>query len=186
MKVGVRWYDPYTGRFLRQDPWLGSLYAPLTLNAYAYCVNDPVNAVDPSGTAWVKIGGQIGVTIPLLGPFGPNLQLEVGIAFADEPTGGKSLGIYVSPAVGVGAGAGVGGGLVFGGSPTGNAGTFEGHGFVVGGAAPGIGGAVSGPLSANLFCFPPPFAVEAVIGGTVGAEVYVDYSYTWYWRVIRW
>jgi RHS repeat-associated protein len=49
VKVGVRWYDPAVGRFLQQDPWLGSLYAPLTLNAYAYCVNDPVNAVDPSG-----------------------------------------------------------------------------------------------------------------------------------------
>jgi len=48
-KVGVRWYDPYTGRFLQQDPWLGSVSIPLTLNAYAYCVNDPVNAVDPSG-----------------------------------------------------------------------------------------------------------------------------------------
>jgi RHS repeat-associated protein len=33
-KVGVRWYDPAVGRFLRQDPWLGSIYAPLTLNAY--------------------------------------------------------------------------------------------------------------------------------------------------------
>jgi hypothetical protein len=39
---------------LQQDPWLGSLYAPLTLNAYAYCVNDPVNAVDPSGEKFLK------------------------------------------------------------------------------------------------------------------------------------
>ncbi len=48
VKVNVRWYDPYTGRFLQQDPWLGLLYAPLTLNAYAYCLNDPVNAVNPT------------------------------------------------------------------------------------------------------------------------------------------
>ncbi len=48
-KVGVRWYDPYTGRFLQKDPWLGSVYAPLTLNAYGYCVNDPVSGVDPTG-----------------------------------------------------------------------------------------------------------------------------------------
>jgi RHS repeat-associated protein len=48
-KVGVRWYDPTVGRFLQQDPWLGSIYAPLTLNAYGYCMNNPVNAVDPSG-----------------------------------------------------------------------------------------------------------------------------------------
>ena len=32
-KVGARWYDPTVGRVLQQDPWLGSIYAPLTLNA---------------------------------------------------------------------------------------------------------------------------------------------------------
>jgi RHS repeat-associated protein len=48
-KVGVRWYDPAIGRFLQKDPWLGSPYAPLTLNRYGYCVNEPVQLVDPSG-----------------------------------------------------------------------------------------------------------------------------------------
>ena len=67
-KVGVRWYDPTVGRFLQQDPWLGSIYAPLTLNAYGYCVNDPVNAVDPSGRipaviAAVVIGVAVGILI---------------------------------------------------------------------------------------------------------------------------
>jgi len=55
-KVGVRWYDPAVGRFLQPDPWLGDIYQPLTLNRYGYCVNDPVNAVDPSGLrAWLRI-----------------------------------------------------------------------------------------------------------------------------------
>jgi RHS repeat-associated protein len=54
-KVGVRWYDPTVGRFLRQDPWLGSIYAPLTLNAYGYCVNDPIQMVDPKGKAGILI-----------------------------------------------------------------------------------------------------------------------------------
>jgi RHS repeat-associated protein len=54
-KVGVRWYDPTVGRFLQQDPWLGSIYAPLTLNAYGYCVNDPIQMVDPSGYAPVAV-----------------------------------------------------------------------------------------------------------------------------------
>ena len=57
VKVGVRWYDSVIGRFLQQDPWLGSVYAQLTLNVYAYCVNDPVNVVDPSGSiVWVIVG----------------------------------------------------------------------------------------------------------------------------------
>ena len=41
-KVGVRWYDPATGRFLQKDPWLGTPYEPLTLNRYGYCVNEPI------------------------------------------------------------------------------------------------------------------------------------------------
>ena len=48
-KVGVRWYDPTVGRFLQPDPWLGDIYEPLTLNAYGYCVNDPIQLVDPDG-----------------------------------------------------------------------------------------------------------------------------------------
>ncbi len=61
VKVGVRWYDPAVGRFLQPDPWLGSVYAPLTLNAYAYCVNDPVNAVDPSGD--IGVGAVVAIII---------------------------------------------------------------------------------------------------------------------------
>jgi RHS repeat-associated protein len=66
LKVGVRWYDPVAGRFLQQDPWLGFIYQPLTLNAYGYCVNDPIQWVDPKGLALfhIKIYG----TSPL-GPF---------------------------------------------------------------------------------------------------------------------
>jgi RHS repeat-associated protein len=48
-KVGVRWYDPAVGRFLQPDPWLGDIYAPLTLNAYLYCVNKPVQTIDIDG-----------------------------------------------------------------------------------------------------------------------------------------
>ncbi len=69
-KVGVRWYNPYTGRFLQKDPWLGSVYAPMTLNAYGYCLNDPVSGVDPSGTIVWKaflIGVAIGFVIGYVG-----------------------------------------------------------------------------------------------------------------------
>jgi hypothetical protein len=34
---------------LQKDPWLGSIAYPLTLNAYGYCVNEPVGFVDPDG-----------------------------------------------------------------------------------------------------------------------------------------
>jgi len=38
----ARMYDPAIGRFLSQDPVLGSLSMPQTLNRYAYVGNDPL------------------------------------------------------------------------------------------------------------------------------------------------
>ncbi|MHB1462242.1 MAG: RHS repeat-associated core domain-containing protein [Armatimonadota bacterium] len=40
--MGERWYDPQVGRFISRDPVFSE-------NLYAYCGNNPVNAVDPEG-----------------------------------------------------------------------------------------------------------------------------------------
>ncbi len=109
-EVGVRWYDPYTGRFLQKDPWLGSVYAPLTLNAYAYCLNDPVNAVDPTGKIVWKIAIAVAVVALLSGCGGRKKDREnsTGKDFRDtaadyleaaEP-GLSSWGDYRSPGLG--------------------------------------------------------------------------------------
>jgi RHS repeat-associated protein len=45
----ARYYEPATARFLSPDPAPPSAGDPLSLNAYAYCQGDPVNASDPSG-----------------------------------------------------------------------------------------------------------------------------------------
>ena len=42
-KLGYRYYDASTGRFLSRDPIQDGY------NWYTYCANDPVNAVDPTG-----------------------------------------------------------------------------------------------------------------------------------------
>lgn len=49
-------YDPATYRFLSPDPASPSAADPLSLNAYAYCLGDPVGASDPSG-AVVDVDG---------------------------------------------------------------------------------------------------------------------------------
>jgi len=41
----MRWYDPSLGRFISEDPIRAGF------NWYAYCHNDPVNFIDPSGLA---------------------------------------------------------------------------------------------------------------------------------------
>ncbi|GAV31915.1 rhs family protein [Coriobacteriaceae bacterium EMTCatB1] len=50
----ARYYDPATARFLSPDPAPPSAGDPGSLNAYAYCGDDPVGASDPSGaiTLW--------------------------------------------------------------------------------------------------------------------------------------
>ena len=44
--VGERWYQPNTGRFVQRDPtgMMGGL------NLYGYCINNPLSAIDPTGT----------------------------------------------------------------------------------------------------------------------------------------
>lgn len=45
----ARWYDAKVGRFLTRDPLGGSTLNPLSINRYAYVLNNPVNFIDPSG-----------------------------------------------------------------------------------------------------------------------------------------
>ena len=45
----ARMYDPYLGRFTSRDPVKGKFKHPLTLHKYLYCLNNPVNRIDPDG-----------------------------------------------------------------------------------------------------------------------------------------
>jgi RHS repeat-associated protein len=44
-----RFYSSRLGRFMGADPLAGDAGSPQSLNRYAYVMNDPVNAVDPTG-----------------------------------------------------------------------------------------------------------------------------------------
>ena len=52
--LNARFYDPSTGRFISQDTYRGEYEEPDTWHLYAYCANDPVNFVDPSGHRKVR------------------------------------------------------------------------------------------------------------------------------------
>ncbi len=45
----ARWYDPVMMRFTGRDPVRGDFNEPLSLHRYLYCVNEPVNIIDPTG-----------------------------------------------------------------------------------------------------------------------------------------
>jgi RHS repeat-associated protein len=50
----ARYYDPAVGRFLSRDPWPGSVFSPLSLNPYAYVLNNPLRWLDPWGLCSVE------------------------------------------------------------------------------------------------------------------------------------
>ncbi|MHC1722091.1 MAG: RHS repeat-associated core domain-containing protein [Aminipila sp.] len=51
----ARYYDPETQRFTQEDTYKGDYKDPISLNAYAFCSNDPINNIDPSGHENAKL-----------------------------------------------------------------------------------------------------------------------------------
>ena len=47
--LNSRYYDPATGRFINADGYASTGQGLLGANMFAYCLNNPVNRVDPSG-----------------------------------------------------------------------------------------------------------------------------------------
>lgn len=47
-----RMYDPVVCRFISADPFVQSPDFTQSLNRYAYCINNPLSLIDPSGYSW--------------------------------------------------------------------------------------------------------------------------------------
>ena len=113
--ANAREYDPMLGRFLSKDPWAGAITVPLTLNAYTYCLNDPVNRYDPTGqvAAWLaggivgavanvatKIAGDVVISVENGKPVVSSWQSYVGTAAGGFVTGSTFVISGVVNAVG--------------------------------------------------------------------------------------
>ncbi|MBU2541140.1 MAG: RHS repeat-associated core domain-containing protein [Candidatus Omnitrophica bacterium] len=69
---GARYYDAEIGRFITPDTIVQAPSDPQSLNRYAYCRNNPVKYVDPSGHGWfskffAKNAGVIGLLFGFTG-----------------------------------------------------------------------------------------------------------------------
>ena len=95
---GARYYDPQIDRFITRDTWTylpndirftGScniywLINSQKFNRYAYCNNNPVKYIDPSGNGWKSILASIGV-----------LTITIGLIIFVPPVG---IALYLAEA----------------------------------------------------------------------------------------
>ena len=104
-----RMYDPVMSGFLSPDNYIQSPDFSQSFNRYAYCLNNPLKYVDPSGEFFTWSINQHGFSIGLnFTPAGIPLGFGVNVGWAD----GGSVGLYGEAAyrvggTGLGAGAGV-------------------------------------------------------------------------------
>ena len=95
--AGYREYDPSTGRFISRDPDAGSMMRPVTLNAFLYCMSDPINHYDPTGmvVAWLA-AGIVGAAGNVIGKFAGDVVRSV----KNGKWSGSSWQSYVGTAAG--------------------------------------------------------------------------------------
>jgi RHS repeat-associated protein len=117
----ARYYDPEIGRFVTPDTIVQAPYDPQSLNRYAYCRNNPLNYVDPSGHFWfipaiiaigkaIAVGAAIGSAIGgVIGGIGAAISgTSFWAGFGSGLLSGAISGAAGGAAWGVGA-VGVGG-----------------------------------------------------------------------------
>jgi hypothetical protein len=58
LNAGYGMYDAQIGRFTSRDPVRGQQDEPMTLHSYLYCLNDPIDGIDPTGRSLVPSIGR--------------------------------------------------------------------------------------------------------------------------------
>ncbi len=167
---GARYYDAELGRFIQADTAPPSTDNPQTLNRYAYCGNNPVNCVDPTGHSfWKKLGNFFKQAAGII--------ISVAFTFMGMPFIGALISSAVSTALNGGSLADFGIGLAIGfaagfagGYGAGKLGSFFGMNKAGLGLAMlrgGLSGAIGGAGSAAIYG--GNIGMGALMGGAMGA-----------------
>ncbi len=165
----TRYYDPEVGRFISQD---GVEYAePETINGinlYAYCGNNPVTYVDPTGELFftclfisLAIGAVVGAAVNGVIAYNNGARgWEVVGAVAAGAVVGGAMGALAGAIIGAGAviistgiaaiGGGIGAGALVGGGIVGGSAVAVGAGAIVVGGGLIATGVLGGILGLNV------------------------------------
>jgi RHS repeat-associated protein len=179
----ARQYDPHIARFTSRDPIFGQFQEPLTLHKYLYCINDPVNKIDPSGEwaatrgiAFNIAGGLGGMTLTLQYFYGLSDDLTFFSGYALTVAGGWEPQSRVTP-IGNKVGLEASASLVYGYSPNAESPEDLGGIFLEGGGSYGAGYSVG----VNWAISPETgVRVQTVaLGFGVGAEMHGQVSQTY-------
>ncbi|XXG98285.1 DNA replication protein psf2 [Hypoxylon texense] len=150
---GYRVYNPALMRFHSPDQW--SPFASREPNAYAYCLGDPVNRVDPTGHLSL-LGAEFGWRDLAMTLVGVGVGVVVGLL-----TGGAGFAIAAGMAVAAGVASDVATGAIYD-AASGKAPTWESVGED---AAYGVLGGVVGEAGGRLLGKGIKAAVKGLGGG---------------------
>ena len=180
----ARLYDPVLGKFISADTIVPNFSDPQSLNRYAYCRNNPLIYVDPSGHLFwlddILIGAAVGALI------GGTIEEISGGHFVDGMLPGAISGAFFGAAGGYITGAPAGSlssitqagihaaaGGISGGINAAISGGDIGMGMLIGGVAGGVGKFAGPYLESGGYL--AELAGRSAIGGVMGgisAELY--------------